>query len=62
MTQKIRNVQMRGVPVFPPEAHADFVDVNEKDIAAWRVKLSERFGIGQGKLVATEEPQAFAKA
>lgn len=40
---------------WPPEADADFEVVNEADIASWREKLNERFGIGSGKLVVVED-------
>jgi len=39
----------RGVQ-FPPEADGEFDIVELEEIAAWREKLNERFGIGQGKL------------
>ncbi|WP_370285093.1 hypothetical protein [Pseudooceanicola nanhaiensis] len=35
---------------FPPEADGDFEVVKREEILAWREKLNERFGIGQGKL------------
>jgi hypothetical protein len=61
MAQKLRYVQMPVAAEFPPEAYDDFSDVSDKDIADWRAKLSERFGIGKGRLVAIEEPQALVR-
>ena len=61
MAQKLKYVQMHVAPEFPPEAYDDFSDVSDRDIADWRAKLSERFGIGNGRIVATEEPQALVR-
>jgi hypothetical protein len=41
---------------FSPEAEGDFDVVSEREIAEWRAKLNERFGIGKGKLELIEEP------
>ncbi|WP_146038668.1 hypothetical protein [Paracoccus sp. SY] len=40
---------------FAPEADACFDVVAEEKIEAWRTKLNERFGIGQGRLVSLDE-------
>ncbi|WP_138069851.1 hypothetical protein [Sulfitobacter sp. EhC04] len=40
---------------FPPEACGDFDVVAVEKIEAWRNKLNERFGIGQGKLRVVQE-------
>lgn len=42
-------MSVRGAQ-FPPEADGDFDVVSQESIDAWRLKLNERFGIGQGKL------------
>lgn len=41
---------------FPPEVEGDFDVVSEREVAEWRAKLNERFGIGSGKLKVIEEP------
>lgn len=54
MAQKLMKTQEYNA--FPPEAEGDFDVVEQGKIAEWREKLNERFGIGQGKLEAIEEP------
>ena len=41
---------------FPPEAEGDFDIVSEREVAEWREKLNERYGIGKGRLKVVEEP------
>lgn len=41
---------------FPPEADGDFDVVSDREIDEWRAKLNARYGIGEGKLEAIEEP------
>lgn len=57
MTQKLRMFQAPSAVAFPPEAAADFGDVEDSVIASWRAKLSERFNFGSGKLRPIEEPK-----
>lgn len=45
---------------FAPEASQDYGDVPTEMIAAMRDKLNARFGIGQGRMVAIDDP--FEKA
>lgn len=59
MAQRARLPEHRTKPVdFPPEADADFDLVREADVAAWRAKLNQRFGIGSGRLVVVDEIEA----
>lgn len=44
--------------VFSPEADVIFDVVPEAEIASWREKLNERYGIGTGRLLVIEEPRA----
>ena len=43
---------------FPPEADDTFGLVAEADIAAWRERLTEKYGITTGKLKVTDDPFA----
>jgi len=52
MAQRFKNSTANGKGKhFPPEADGDFDVVPQDQIDALRAKLSQRFGIGQGKLV-----------
>lgn len=42
--------------VFPAEADCDFDVVKPEDIAGWKQRLTERFGLGTGRLVTIEDP------
>jgi hypothetical protein len=49
MAQRAMQPAVNGNGVqFPPEADGVFEVVPVADIAAWRVKLNERFGLGKG--------------
>lgn len=40
---------------FPPEADTEFDIVKPEQIAAWNAKLTNRFGLGQGRLTVIED-------
>lgn len=51
MAQRLKQSGVNGAgKTFPPEADGDFDVVKTSDIAVWREKLNERFGIGKGRL------------
>ena len=56
MAQKIGKARSGQKTAFPPEADGEFEIVKEAKIAEWRVKLNERFSIGEGKLKVISEP------
>ena len=60
MTLKLRLFKAPSAVAFPPEAAADFGDVEDSVIAAWREKLNARFAFGTGKLRSVEEPKVTA--
>ena len=60
MAQKLRMSKAPSAVAFPPEAAADFGDVEDSVIASWREKLSARFAFGSGKLRSIEEPKVTA--
>lgn len=41
---------------FPPEADGKFDVVSEAEITQWRERLSQRFGIGEGRLRVVDDP------
>lgn len=59
MAQRVKQPAMNGRgEQFPPEADGEFDVVSEAEIAEWRAKLNDRFGIGKGKLRPLDVLQA----
>lgn len=56
MAQRLSKLDAERADRFPPEADGQFDVVPTATISAWREKLNEKFGIGQGKLKVLDDP------